>query len=135
MQHCWEQDPQLRPEVADVLKVLQSLSVSPPFLQQLRHLDRSWPGFPNQLNDVLCEGEYREYASNLQADDLVWLIEYLDEVRHCVAISHPPLKLVCRLSMLLTLPAPVSISACASSGAYAEPKGYSQHRIQFRPTF
>lgn len=93
VQHCWEQDPHSRPEIADVLKVLQSLSVSPGFLQRLCHLDRSSPGFHDQLNDVLYEKEYRVCVSNLDADDMVWLVEYLDKVRHRIAVSHPLLKL------------------------------------------
>lgn len=93
MQHCWEQDPHSRPEVADVLQILQSLSVSPSFLQRLRHLDRSSPEFHDRLKNVLYGKDYRGCVPKLQADDLVWLIEYLDKVRYRVAISDPLLKL------------------------------------------
>ena len=50
-------------------------------LQQLRHLDRSSPGFHDQLSNVLYGEEYKQSVKSLQGNDLVWLVDYLDEVR------------------------------------------------------
>ena len=57
-------------------------------LQRLHRLDRSSSGFHDQLSRVLCEEEYRQCAPNLQGDDLVWLVDYLDKVRCHVAIPY-----------------------------------------------
>jgi len=67
-------------------------STSPPPLQRLRRLDRSSPGFHDQALNVLYEEEYRECVPNLQHDDLVWLVEYLNEVRRHTVLPHSPLK-------------------------------------------
>ena len=66
-------------------------SPSPPALQLLRHLDRSSPKFHDQLSNIVHGGEYQGCVSNLQGDDLVWLVDYLDEVRRRVALPHFPL--------------------------------------------
>jgi len=66
-------------------------SSSPPALQQLHRLDRSSYGFPDQLSGVLHEEEYQRCAPNLQGDELVWLVEYLDKVRCHIALSNSPL--------------------------------------------
>ena len=50
-------------------------------LQRLQRLDRSSLDFQDQLSNILNEEEYAQRVSNLQGDDLVWLIGYLDEVR------------------------------------------------------
>lgn len=50
-------------------------------LQQLRDLDRSAPGFPNQLTDILCKEGWADRAQGLPGDDLEELVEYLDSVR------------------------------------------------------
>lgn len=61
-------------------------------LQQLYHLDRSLSGYCDQLINVLCGEEYCRCASDLQCDDLVWLINYLDMVCCHVALPNSPLK-------------------------------------------
>ena len=65
---------------------------SHPVLQQLHHLDRSSPDLNDQLSNVLYGEEYQKCVPNLQGEDLVWLVDYLDEV--CCHISPPrsPLK-------------------------------------------
>jgi hypothetical protein len=65
---------------------------SPPALQQLRRLNGSSPDFHDQLCKVLSGEEYRQCVSNLQGDDLVWLVGYLDNVRRHVAVPRSPLK-------------------------------------------
>ena len=55
-------------------------------MQELRRLDTSSPIFQYQLSDFLDGEEYVRYASGLKGDDLVWLIDYLDEVRHCATL-------------------------------------------------
>ena len=67
-------------------------SPSHPVLQQLHHLDRSLSGFQDQLTNVLYGEEYRQCVPNLQGNDLVWLVEYLDKVRCRAALSNFPLK-------------------------------------------
>jgi len=64
-------------------------SPSPRALQKLHHLSRS---FHDQLSDILYGEEYQKCVSELQGDDLVWLVEYLDKVRHHVALPHSPLR-------------------------------------------
>ena len=60
-------------------------------LQRLRHLDRSSPKFQDWLSNILNEEGYAQQVSNLQDDDLVWLVGYLDEVRHHVSFLRFPL--------------------------------------------
>ena len=65
--------------------------MSPPnltALQQLRRLDRSSPGFHDQLSNVLNSKQYERTVPNLQGDELVSLVDYLDQV--CHPISPPP---------------------------------------------
>ena len=61
-------------------------------LLQFRHLDRSSPDFGDQLCDVLYGSEYNQYALNIQGDDFMWLVNYLDEVRCRVSPPHSLLK-------------------------------------------
>lgn len=68
-------------------------SPSPPTLRQLHHLDRSSSEFRDQLSNVLYGEEYRQCVQNLQGDHLMWLVDYLDEVRCCVPHPRSPLKL------------------------------------------
>ena len=67
-------------------------SSGPPVLQQLRHLDKSSPDFHDQLRKVLYGEEYMQCVPNLQGDDLVWLIDYLDKVCHRITSSYSQLK-------------------------------------------
>jgi hypothetical protein len=65
---------------------------SHPALQQLDRLDRSSPDFHDHLCDVLYGEKYQKCVSNLQGDDLVRLVDYLDNVRRRVALLYSPLK-------------------------------------------
>ena len=65
-------------------------SPRPPALQQLHRLDRSSSGFHDQLSNVLYAEEYQKCAPNLQGDDSVWLIDYLDKVRCRTTIPRSP---------------------------------------------
>jgi hypothetical protein len=67
-------------------------SPSPPASQIFPHLTSS-PHFHDKLSGVLYGEEYVQCVSRLQGEDSVWLIDYLDKVRHRI---HPiilsPLK-------------------------------------------
>ena len=52
-----------------------------PALEQLRRLDRSSSEFHDQLCNVFYGEEYQKCVPNLEGDDLVWLVDYLDGVR------------------------------------------------------
>ena len=64
---------------------------SPPALQHLNLPNKSSPNFHGQLSDVLYGREFHQCAPNLQGDDLVWLVDYLDNVRRCIAPLYSPL--------------------------------------------
>ena len=57
-------------------------SPTSPSLQRLDQLDRSLSGFHDKLCEVLYGQEYIQCVPNLQDDDLVWLVDYLDKVRY-----------------------------------------------------
>jgi len=67
---------------------------SPGLLQQLYLLllERSSSTFHDQLSSILYGEEFRQQAQNLQNDGLVWLVDYLDEVRRRASLLHSPLK-------------------------------------------
>jgi len=65
---------------------------SHPTLRQLHRLYRSLPDFHDQLKGILYGEEYKQCVLNLQDDDLVWLVDYLDKVRHRVTLPRSPLK-------------------------------------------
>ena len=67
-------------------------SPNSPVLQQLDRFDGSLPGFHNQLYGLLYGEEYVQCVRNLQEDDLVWLVNYLDRVRRRAAVLHSPLR-------------------------------------------
>ena len=67
-------------------------SPSPPALQQLRHLNRSSSGFHDQLSKVLYGERYKQCVPDLQGDDLLWLVDYLDKVRCRISSPYSPLK-------------------------------------------
>jgi len=56
-------------------------------LQQLGHLDRSSSKFHDQLSNVLNGEVYQKSVANLDGNELVLLVDYLDEV--CCSISLP----------------------------------------------
>jgi hypothetical protein len=64
---------------------------SSPTLQRLDRLNRSSPYFHDQLCNVLYGKEYKQCVPNLQGEDLVWLVDYLDKVRRRVALPRSPL--------------------------------------------
>ena len=66
---------------------------------------------------------------NIQEDDLVWFVDYLDKARHQVTLSHRTLKLASRLLTVLILWVPLPESVCANSGAYAQLTLHFQHPI------
>ena len=57
-------------------------------LQQLHLLDGSSSEFHDQLCNILYGEGYKQSAPNLQGDDSVCLIEYLDKVRGHVTLPH-----------------------------------------------
>ena len=75
-------------------------SPGPPGLQQLYHLNRSSPDFHDQLSSVIYGEEYQKCAPNLQGEDLMCLVDYLDEVRRHISPSRSQLKLAQTLDFL-----------------------------------
>ena len=61
------------------------LSLLPDPLQQLLYLDRSSSGFHNQINGILDGEWYKEWVLQLQGDNLMGLVGYLDKV--CCHVS------------------------------------------------
>ena len=61
-------------------------------LQRLHRLDRSSPDFHEQLHSALRGEEYVQCEQTLEGNDLVWLIDYLDEVCRHVVLPHSPLQ-------------------------------------------
>ena len=57
-------------------------------LQQIYRLDRSSPDFRSQLDNALHRREYHQRAQELNEDDLMWLVNYLDGVRCHITSSH-----------------------------------------------
>jgi hypothetical protein len=54
-----------------------------PILQEFSCLDRSSQDFPKKLCDLLYGDEYTQCVPDLQDNDPIWLVEYLDQVwRH-----------------------------------------------------
>lgn len=51
-----------------------------PALQRLDHIDRASPDFHDQLNNVLYGEEYKQHVQGLNAEDMAWLVDYLDKV-------------------------------------------------------
>ena len=58
-------------------------------LERLRRLDRSSPGFHDQLSNILYGEDYTRGVPDLQGDDLMWLVDYLDNVRRRVPLLPP----------------------------------------------
>ena len=65
----------------------------PPNSPVLQQLDRLLSEFYSQLRNVLCGEKYKQCVPNLQGDDLVWLVDYLDKVCRRAALFHSPLEL------------------------------------------
>lgn len=62
-------------------------------LQEFIQLDRSSQDFPEKLCDLLYGEDYRQRAPGLQDEDLMWLVEYLDQVWHHTTLPHPRFQL------------------------------------------
>ena len=65
-------------------------SPSPPALQQLHHLDRPSPDFQDRLSNAFYGREYSQCVPNIRGDDLVWFVDYLDNIRCRVAFWFSP---------------------------------------------
>jgi len=61
-------------------------------LGQLRRPDKSSSKFHDQLREVLCGEEYKQWVPNISGEDLAWLVDYLDKVRRRITLPHSPLK-------------------------------------------
>lgn len=57
-------------------------------LEELRVLDISSADFPSQIVEILRGKQYQGCIMGLQNDSLVWLVEFLDDVRP--RILHSP---------------------------------------------
>ena len=57
------------------------------FLHRIHLLDKSLPDFHEQLDNLLHTGQYDQCVEALGDNDLEWLVNYLDEVRHNVPLS------------------------------------------------
>ena len=68
-------------------RVFLMSSPGSPALQQLYHLDRSSSDFHDRLCNVFYGSEYSQCVPNLEGDDLVWLVDYLDKV--CRRVTFP----------------------------------------------
>jgi len=62
-------------------------------LTRLRRLDKSSSTFQDQVSNVLYGEEYIQWIPNLQGDDLIGLVDYLDKVRRNVSLLRSPLNL------------------------------------------
>ena len=109
-------------------------SPTSPALQKLHHLDRSSPNFHDQLCNALHGEEYTQCVLNLQGDDLVWIVDYLDKVRRRVTLPYSPLSRR-RLLMVSIVPLQLSTSVYVNSEADAALGGYFRHHTHFRLTF
>ena len=74
-------------------RVFLMSSPGSPALQQLYHLDRSSSDFHDRLCNVFYGSEYSQCVPNLEGDDLVWLVDYLDKVCCRVTFPRPLLQL------------------------------------------
>ena len=67
-------------------------SSNSPVLQQLDRLDKSSSDFHDQLCNTIYGEEYVRCVPDLEGDDLVWLVEYLDKVCRRVVFLHSPIE-------------------------------------------
>lgn len=51
---------------------------------RLSQLDSSSPQFSDELSTVLWEEGIQNHASNLSAQDVIWFVEYLDQVHNLI---------------------------------------------------
>jgi len=90
-------------------------------LTQLRLLDTTSPTFYDQVSNILCGKEYIQWMSDLQGEDLVELVDYLDNVCRRVSLCRSN-STHSRLSILSKLTVPLSGSVCANSEIYVAQK-------------
>ena len=114
--------------------------MSPPSsqaLQELDRLDKASSDFDNKLRDVLYGQEYALHEEHFEDDDLVWLIDYLDEVCRCVAALFTRRSNQRRPSESIapTFPLKLPGSVVASSEVYVAPRQSSRRRTSFRLNF
>ena len=112
--------PWLKPTLLPTSSSNQLSLTKPTALQQLLCLDSSSSLFHTQLGNVLHSETYKQSVLNLQGDDLVLLVDYLDKV--CSA--HPSLAFYSsqhRLLVVSILLAPVSKNVYRSLEAYVVP--------------
>jgi hypothetical protein len=64
-------------------------SPSSPVLKRFARLDGSSQDFPKRLCDLLCGDDYTKRVPGLQGDDLMWLVEYLDQLLHRITLLRP----------------------------------------------
>ena len=100
-------------------------------LQGLHCLDRSQPEFAAQLSKTLYGEKYKRCVPTLDDADSVWLVDYLDDVCCCVALSHLRLN-QSRFSVLSVPLVPLFESVCVNSDTYAALGRSSQRRTRFR---
>ena len=81
--------------------------------------DRTSPNFGDQLNKTLHGREYERCVQDLQRDNLIWLIDYLDDVSLPVSYFLTHRSSRHKLSIVSTLPVPLPGSVYANSGTYA----------------
>ena len=79
-------------------------------LEQLYRLDKSSAAFHDRLGGILDGEEYKQSVPDLQTNDLLWLVDYLDKVRLRASIRHSPLKSVQALDGLS--PTSASLQKC-----------------------
>jgi len=64
----------------------------PPALQTLHNLNRSSSVFHDQLCNVFYGEEYQGCVLNLQDNDSVWLVDYLDKVHPHITLPRSQIK-------------------------------------------
>lgn len=93
-------------------------------IQEFKKLDTSSSLFPDQLTSLLYKKEYKDCIPNLPDEDVVWLVNYLDDVCLCLACALRCSPLIVHRFLKLfkpILPVPRSEDVYANSGGSAVP--------------
>ena len=91
-----------------------------PTLQKLNTLDKSLSEFHDQLSNVLYGEEYARCMKDLRDDELVWLIDFLDDVCSVLSLLAP--RLTWRRPLMVSpLLVPLSERLYANSAVCAGP--------------
>jgi len=61
-------------------------------LTHLRHLDTTSPTFQDQVSNILYGEEYTRWVSDIQGEDLMELVDYLDKVGRRISLLRSPLN-------------------------------------------